>query len=564
MALAVHDPTLPLIELPLLHEARIPPSELFVLGLFPYDIVVLDHRIPCRLVPETSVNTGQLHVAEHTLRALVADNSRALPSPVAVTITTLTDLVKVQATNASTESKLDEAQMVQLIELSNYEANFVAEAIDFASAGGIGAVQTTNEPNRSLSRHLARVWRGLHVAEGCVLFSTVHGKVCCYRVCAVKSIGIDSNDRSSWNDGLNHSSGSSIARNGSKKWCTIDRNTTVVLMEIDLGNKHGDGVVRSDSEQSAIFFAKNSTSRLGLAREPFAGALDELFSMLRLAMQSTSEALQKVTERKCSSTAISESAKEDISNSTSGSGSMLLPRGALVAGPPGSGKSALVALLAAEIERIGLARSVRVFRISGLDLVLDPDPRAVLRQTRTAAQTPISHSSASRYERPASRNLSLVIIDDMDNLLAAFDDSQDGNEDNNEGNTCAGPQERMALAVLKAFLDDLASDQAAAAAAENLGAEFGGSMPVVFVVGVGSSSSSSGSSGSRPGAAAGLLRVGRMERLIQLPPPSEADRAAVCNALLRRARRRGVTEEDNIAGGQEWELARRVAAATPG
>ena len=539
MALAVYDPTMPLIELPLLHEARIPPSELFALGLFPYDVVVLDHRIPCRLVPEASVNTGKLHVAEHTLRALLTYYSRALPSPVTVTITTLTDLVKAQATNAPTESKLDEAQMVQLIELSHFESNFAAEAQDFTSAGGLGAVQSTNEPNRSLSRHLARVWRGLHVSEGCVLFATVHGKVCCYRVCAAKSIGIDSNDSSSWNGNFNHSSGSSIASDCSHEWCTIGRNTTVVMTEIDLDNKHG--------EQSATFYPERSNSRLGLARQTFAGALDELFSMLLLAMQSTSEALQKVQD-----------------NSTNGSGSLLLPRGALIAGPPGSGKSALVALLTAEIECIGLASNVRVFRISGLDLVLDPDPRAVLRQTRTAAQTPILHSSAKTHERPASRNLSLVIIDDMDNLLAASDDSQDGSEDNNEGSTNAGPQERVALAVLKAFLDDLASDQATAAAPENLDAEFGGSMPVVFVVGVGSSSSSSGSSGSRPGAAAGLLRVGRMERLIQLPPPSEADRAAVCNALLRRARRRGVTEEDNIAGGQEWELARRVAAATPG
>jgi len=594
MDIVVHDPNIPLIELPLLHEARVPPSGIFALGLVPYDVVVLNCRVPCRLVPEANIKTGQICVAEPTLRALADSTAytHALPPPVTVTITTLANIAKPHVAGVPATTKLDEAETVHLVESEHLEDINYAKVANASAATG-GFTGSADQANRSLSRHLARVWCGLHVSEGCMLFATVHGKVCCYRIHALKSkimetgsssnsinnSNIDGNGHNSLigNCDSNYSSSSSSASSDSPKWCTLGRNTTMTVTTLTTGGKYA---AAGGGRKSATLDGVESTNRLGLAREPFAGALDELFGMLRLAMQSTSVASYSNQSRmggnaqleahatNRTSNATSEGRRRGVGNSTSDNGSILLPRGALVAGPRSSGKSALVALLMAEIEEIEIANNVRFLHLSGLDLVLDPDPRALLRQTRMAAQAPISPSSASRSDKATSRSLSLVIIDDMDNLLAASGDSQDGNEDN-EGSTGTGTQERTTLAVLKAFLDDLASDQAAAVAAtenDDFASESNDERhrptPVVFVVGVGSSSSGGG--GSRPGAAAGLLRVGRMERLIQLPPPSEANRADVCAALLQRAGQRGVDKEKYKAGEEDWGLARRVAAATPG
>jgi hypothetical protein len=617
MFLAVFDPTVPLIERPLLHEARVHPSTLLALGLQPYDVAVLCSSVPCRLVPEANVAAGQINVAESTLRALSAAawcSHAPLQSPVVVALTALIAAV-VPSTEPSCASaagfpaaaRRAEASTVRVVECCRPEAGF--------EAGAAAAVELWNAtvagqpPRRSLPKHLARVWRGLDVFVGCALLATVHGEVRCYRVIALEPLPGHHGSNGGKIGKIGESSGGSGGSDDPKTRWALGENTAVIVEAASVDRESN--AFLSDNHGATLGFGgKNAATavegpagRLGLARAPFAAALDELLGMLRLAVHSPHALDDRGLADRGDGRYAADGGGGATSRSGGGGGGLLLPRGALVAGPPGGGKSALAALLAAEAEAAGLGRGgggLRVLRLSGLDLVLDPNPRALLRRARAAAHAPMalaSEAPALASEAPVTgrggvssgRGLSLVVMDDLDGLLAAAGDGQGGGQgedgdgsSSSSGGGGVGREERVALALFKAFLDDVAADQAAAAdaeaaaVAEAAGSGGGGeasdgglraSTPVVFVVGVGASGGGGGGSGGgRPGAAAGLLRVGRLERLVALPPPSEADRAAVCAALLRRIGHGAAGSSDGEEEEEEkdWALAWRVAAATPG
>ena len=190
------------------------------------------------------------------------------------------------------------------------------------------------------------------------------------------------------------------------------------------------------------------------------------------------------------------------------------PRGVLLYGPPGTGKTLLVRTLAAE---------------SGLSLIAAHIPQLMRAEVGGSERALTALSARARAHRPC-----LLLLDELQALFGGC-----GGGDGGGG----GRVQRQLLTQLLVELDGASAEAAS---------DDGGALVIV------------GATNTPEALDGALLRPGRLEHAIYVPPPDPRARASILRARIRRMPLERADIGGELAGISADDLADRLSARTEG